>query len=66
MTVRELIKILEKIEDKDRQVVVNDKVSDEYMIAGEVVEQDGLYVNNYNKELMRVEKDELIDCVVIE
>ena len=66
MTVKELIKMLEKVEDKEREVVVNDKVSDGYMIAGEVVEQDGLYVDNYNKERMRGEEDELLDFVVIE
>lgn len=61
MTVRELIKMLEKIEDKDRLIVVNDKVSDEYKIpSSEVVEQDGLLVITDDGE------DIYVDCVVIE
>lgn len=61
MTVRELIKMLEKIEDKDRLIVVNDKVSDEYKIpSSEVVEQDGLFVITEDGEYIDV------DCVVIE
>jgi hypothetical protein len=65
MTVRELIEELNKIEDKSRLVVVNDKVSDEYVIATQVVEQDSLGVNNYDEEIMDVDEVE-IDCVVIE
>ena len=65
MTVKELIKELNKIEDKSRLVVVNDKVSDEYVIATQVVEQDSLGVNNYDEEIMDVEEVE-IDCIVIE
>ena len=61
MTVRELIEMLEKIEDKDRLIVVNDKVSDEYKIpSSEVVEQDGLLVITDDGE------DIYVDCVVIE
>lgn len=61
MTVRELIEMLEKIEDKDRLIVVNDKVSDEYKIpSSEVVEQDGLLVITDDGEDLEV------DCVVIE
>ena len=61
MTVKELIEMLEKIEDKDRLIVVNDKVSDEYKIpSSEVVEQDRLLVITDDGEDLEV------DCVVIE
>lgn len=61
MTVRELIEMLEKIKDKDRLIVVNDKVSDEYKIpSSEVVEQDELLVITEDGE------DIYVDCVVIE
>lgn len=65
MTVAQLIKKLEKIKNKDRLVVVNDKVSDEYVIATQVVQQDDLGIYNYNEDIMDVEEIE-VDCVVIE
>ena len=65
MTVAQLIKKLEKIKNKDRLIVVNDKVSDEYVIATQAVKQDSLGIYNYNEDIMDVEEIE-VDCVVIE
>lgn len=63
MTVRELIELLEKVEDKSKIVLVNNKRNDEYVEAHEAVEQEEIMYQE-RKDGQLVEKT--ADCVIIE